>query len=116
MDPTGECNLTYMKIAMWEPIVDTARLISPNGIAAISDDHVNRSVQWMERAIRWPEVRDRVRQVHRIAHEKAAVLPLWQMREFFAHREGITLGTESPVSLYHGIQRWQLVPDFEGEE
>lgn len=116
VDPTGECNLTYMKIAMWEPIVDTARLISPNGIAAISDDHVNRSVQWMERAIRWPEVRDRVRQVHRIAHEKAAVLPLWQMREFFAHREGITLGTESPVSLYHGIQRWQLVPDFEGEE
>ena len=116
VDSTGECNLTYMKIAMWEPIVDTARLISPNGLAAISDDHVNRSVQWMERAIRWPEVRDRVRQVHRIAHEKAAVLPLWQMREFFAHREGITLGAESPVSLYHGIQRWQLVPDFEDEE
>ena len=57
MDPTGECNLTYMKVAMWEPIVDTARLISPNGIAAITDDHVNRSVQWMERAIRWPEVK-----------------------------------------------------------
>ena len=116
IDTTGECNLTYMKVAMWEPIVDTARLISPNGIAAITDDHVNRSVQWMERAIRWPEVRNRVRQVHRIAHEKAAVLPLWQLREYFAHREGITLGTESPVSLYHGIQRWQLVPNFEDEE
>ena len=116
IDPTGECNLTYMKIAMWEPIVDTARLISPNGLAASADDHVNRSVQWMERAIRWPEVRERVRQVHRIAHEKAAVLPLWQVREFFAHREGITLGTESPVSLYHGIQRWQLVPNFEDQE
>ena len=116
IDTTGECNLTYMKVAMWEPIVDTSRLISPNGIAAITDDHVNRSVQWMERAIRWPEVRNRVRQVHRIAHEKAAVLPLWQLREYFAHREGITLGTESPVSLYHGIQRWQLVPNFEDEE
>ena len=116
IDTTGECNLTYMKVAMWEPIVDTARLISPNGIAAITDDHVNRSVQWMERAIRWPEVRNRVRQVHRIAHEKAAILPLWQLREYFAHREGITLGTESPVSLYHGIQRWQLVPNFEDEE
>lgn len=116
IDTTGECNLTYMKIAMWEPIVDTARLISPNGLAAIADDHVNRSVQWMERAIRWPEVRERVRQVHRIVHEKAAVLPLWQMREYFAHREGVTLGAESPVSLYHGIQRWQLVPNFEDEE
>lgn len=116
VDRTGECNLTYMKIAMWEPVVDTARLISPNGIAAIADDHVNRSVQWMERAIRWPEVRERVRQVHRITHEKAAILPLWQLREYFAHREGITLGAESPVSLYHGIQRWQLVPNFEDEE
>ena len=116
MDPTGECNLTYMKVAMWEPIVDTARLISPNGIAAITDDHVNRSVQWMERAIRWPEVRARVRQVHRITHEKAAVLPLWQLREYFAHREGITLGAEAPVSLYHGIQRWQLVPNFDEVE
>lgn len=116
VDTSGECNLTYMKISMWEPIVDTARLISPNGLAAIADDHVNRSVQWMERAIRWPEVRERVRQVHRIAHEKAAVLPLWQIREFFAHRESITLGENSPVSLYHGIQRWRLVPSFEDGE
>jgi hypothetical protein len=40
---------------------------------------------------------------------------LWQLREYFVHREGITLGAEAPVALYHGIQRWQLVPDF-GEE
>ncbi len=115
VDETGECHLVYTKLAMWEPLVDTTRLLSPNGLVQIQDDHVNRSVQWLERSIRWQEVRERVRQVHRIAHEKVAIIPLWQLREYFAHREGITLGAESPVALYHGIQRWQLVPDF-GEE
>ena len=107
--------MVYTKLAMWEPLVDTTRLLSPKGLVHIEDDHVNRSVQWLERSIRWQEVRERVRQVHRIAHEKVAIIPLWQLREYFVHREGITLGADSPVALYHGIQRWQLVPDF-GEE
>ncbi|MEC7566873.1 MAG: ABC transporter substrate-binding protein [Planctomycetota bacterium] len=115
-DETGECNLVYTKLAMWEPLVDTTRLLSPNGLVSIRDDHVNRTVQWLERSIRWQEVRDRVRQVHRIAHEKVAVIPLWQLREYFVHREGITLGADAPVALYHGIERWQLVPDFGEEE
>jgi tetratricopeptide (TPR) repeat protein len=115
IDETGECHLVYTKLAMWEPLVDASRLLSPNGLVHIQDDHVNRSVQWLERSIRWREVRDRVQQVHRIAHEKVAIIPLWQLREYFVHREGITLGVDAPVALYHGVQRWQLVPDF-GEE
>ena len=98
---------------MWEPIVDGKKLLSPNGLVKITDDHVNRSMRWVDTAMRWPEVRNRIRQVHRIANEKVAIIPLWQIREYYAHIDSIQLGSNEPVSLYHGISKWRLVPTFD---
>ena len=113
VDESGEAHLTYAEVAMWEPIVDGKKLLSPNGLVKITDDHVNRSMRWVDTAMRWPEVRSRIRQVHRIANEKVAIIPLWQIREYYAHIDSIKLGSNAPVSLYHGISRWRLVPTFD---
>lgn len=113
VDTSGEAHLTYAELAMWEPIVDGPKLLSPNGLVKVTDDHVNRSMRWVDTAMRWPQVRDRIRQVHRIANEKVAIIPLWQIREYYAHIDSIQLGSSEPVSLYHGISRWRLVPTFD---
>ena len=78
----------------------------------VQDDHVNRSLQWLEAAMRWQEVRDRVRSLHRVCHDKVTVIPLWQMVDYYAHHPGIQLNRRPPVSLYHGVQQWQLAPSL----
>ena len=112
LDDSGEYDLLYCQLAMWEPIVDAGKLLGSEGLAAVSDDHVNRSLQWLESAMRWQEVRSRVRNLHRVCHDKVTVIPLWQMTDFYAHHSGIRLNPKPPVSLYQGVQRWQLAPDL----
>jgi len=109
-DASGDYDLLYCQLAMWEPIVDAGALLGPEGLAMVQDDHVNRSLQWLESAMRWQEVRDRVRSLHRVCHDKVTVIPLWQMVDYYAHHPGIQLNPRPPVSLYHGVQQWQLAP------
>ena len=110
LDPSRDYDLLYCQLAMWEPIVDASALLGPEGLAMVEDDHVNRSLQWLESAMRWQEVRDRVRSLHRVCHDKVTVIPLWQMVDYYAHHPGIQLNRRPPVSLYHGVQQWQLAP------
>ena len=114
-DPEGECDLVYARIAMWEPIVDAGRVLSRTGIAAIEDEHVNRGIRWLQDAKRWPEVTARSRELHRICHDKVAVIPLWQTVDFFAHRSDIRRPASRPVTLYQGVQRWRLGTDLQSE-
>jgi tetratricopeptide (TPR) repeat protein len=109
-DLSGEYDLLYCQLAMWEPIVDAGTLLGTGGLAMVQDDHVNRSLQWLESAMRWQDVRDRVRSLHRVCHDKVTVIPLWQMVDYYAHHSGIQLNRRPPVSLYHGVQQWQLAP------
>jgi len=110
-DTSGECDLVYARVAMWEPIVDAGRLLSRTGIAGIDDEHVNRGVRWLQDAKRWPEVTARSRELHRICHDKVAVIPLWQTVDHFAHRSDVRRAASRPVTLYQGIQRWRLGTD-----
>ncbi|MDE0735593.1 MAG: ABC transporter substrate-binding protein [Pirellulaceae bacterium] len=110
-DPKGECDLVYARIAMWEPLVDAGRVLSRRGIAGIEDEHVNRGVRWLQDAKRWPEVTARSRELHRVCHDKVAVIPLWQTVDHFAYRSDVRLAASRPVTLYQGIQRWRLGTD-----
>ena len=110
-DPDGECDLVYARVAMWEPIVDAGRVLSRTGIAGIDDEHVNRGIRWLQDAKRWREVTARSRELHRICHDKVAVIPLWQTVDFFAHRTEVRRAASRPVTLYQGIQKWRLGTD-----
>ena len=114
-DPAGECDLVYARVAMWEPIVDAGRLLSSTGLAGIQDEHVNRGVRWLQDAKRWPEVTARSRELHRVCHDKVAVIPLWQTIDHFAHRNEIRRAASRPVTLYFGVQRWRLGTDKRSE-
>ena len=109
-DESGDYDLLYSQLAMWEPIVDASKLLGPGGLAQVNDDHVNRALQWLESAMRWQDVRDRVRSLHRVCHDRVTVIPLWQMVDYYVHHQSIQLNQRSPVSLYHGVQQWQLAP------
>jgi hypothetical protein len=101
-------DIVYVSAAVWEPIIDARRVLGPEGLAASEDQLVGLGLRQLEHAKNWREVRDRLLDLHAIAHHELPVLPLWQMVESYAYRrELVGMGSEI-VSLYQNAGNWRL--------
>jgi ABC-type transport system substrate-binding protein len=107
-DPDGECDLTYAEIAIWEPVIDARRLLGERGIAPAASPYVRQSLRWLDQAQNWGEVREKLLGLHRISHNEATLIPLWQTVDFFAYNKRIRNIGESPVWLYQNIDQWRV--------
>jgi hypothetical protein len=101
-------DIVYVAAAVWEPVLDARRILGPEGLAASEDQLVGLGLRRLEEAKNWREVRDRLLDLHAIAHHELPVLPLWQMVDSYAYRrELIGVGSEI-VSLYQNAGNWRL--------
>ena len=107
-DVDGQCDLVYTEIAIWEPVVDAGRLLNPNGPAACDSAYVRQTVRWLELAENWGNVRQRLLDVHRAVHNEAAVIPLWQMVDYYAYDGRLRNLGEHLVWLYQNVDQWRL--------
>ncbi len=101
-------DIVYVSAAVWEPIIDARRVLGPEGLAGSQDQLVGLGLRQLEQAKNWKEVRDRLLDLHSIAHHELPVLPLWQMVESYAYRRQLVgMGSEI-VSLYQNAGNWRL--------
>lgn len=101
-------DIVYVSAAVWEPVIDARRVLGPEGLAACEDQLVGLGLRRLEEARNWREVRDRLLDLHAIAHHELPVLPLWQMVDSFAYRrELIGVGSDI-VTLYQNADNWRL--------
>jgi hypothetical protein len=101
-------DIVYVSAAVWEPVVDARRLLGPEGLAGSDDQLVGLGLRRLEEAKNWREVRDRLLDLHAIAHHELPVLPLWQMVDSYAYRRQLLgVGTDI-VSLYQNAGKWRL--------
>ncbi|MCI0360559.1 MAG: ABC transporter substrate-binding protein [Planctomycetaceae bacterium] len=107
----GECDAVYVQAAVWEPIVDAARLLGPEGLAPAKSAFIQLTLRQIERAANWQEARERFRQLHRLLHEDVTVIPLFQTFDYYAYRKSWSGLEASRVSLYENIADWRFVPD-----
>lgn len=111
-DATGKCDLVYLQLSAWEPIVDASRLLGPDGPAPASSAFVQLTLRQLERAQNWQEARERLRQLHRLMHEDVSLLPLFQTMDHYAYRRSLKGVSPDRVSLYQDIERWQAAPQL----
>ncbi len=109
VDVTGESDLVYMQVAMWEPLTDARRLLAPTGIAAGGNEYVGLALQRLDGARNWREARTRLHELHRIVAEQVAIIPLWQTVNFLAHRKRLQGLGLRPLVLYEDVEQWHLV-------
>jgi hypothetical protein len=101
-------DIVYVSAAVWEPVIDARRILGPDGLAGSQDQLVGLGLRRLEEARNWREVRDRLLDLHFIAHHELPVLPLWQMVDSYAYRrELIGIGSDI-VSLYQNAGNWRL--------
>jgi hypothetical protein len=107
-DDEDIADIVYVSAAVWEPVVDARRLLGPEGLAGSDDQLVGLGLRRLEEAKNWREVRDRLLDLHAIAHHELPVLPLWQMVDSYAYRRQLLgVGTDI-VSLYQNAGKWRL--------
>ena len=101
-------DIVYVSAALWEPVIDARRILGPEGLAASEDQLVGLGLRRLEEARNWREVRDRLLDLHSIAHHELPVLPLWQMVDSYAYRREL-IGVGSDIlSLYQNAGKWRL--------
>jgi tetratricopeptide (TPR) repeat protein len=106
-DADGKCDLVYLQLAAWEPVVDAVRLLGPGGLAEADSPAIQLVLRQLAAAGNWQQVRERLIMLHRLIHEETTVLPLWQTIDYYAYRR--TLGGISPARLtpYQDVEQWR---------
>ncbi len=104
----GTADIVYVAAAVWEPIIDARRLLGPDGLAGSESQMVGLGLRRLEEAKNWKEVRDRLLDLHSIAHHELPVLPLWQLVDSYAYRRSLVGVGNEIVSLYQNAENWRL--------
>ena len=111
-DATGKCDLVYLQLAAWEPIVDAGRMLGPGGPASTDNAFIQLTVRQLESTRNWQQARDRLRQLHRLIHEEVALLPLFQTIDHYAYRRTLQGLAQERVTLYQDIEHWLPAPQL----
>ena len=104
----GNWDLVYFDNVMAEPILDAHRLLGGRGICGGGSSHLELALRQLAMADNWSEVRTRLHQIHGLARQEGAIIPLWQLTEHFAYSSRVTGIEPQPVSLYDDIESWRL--------
>jgi ABC-type transport system substrate-binding protein len=106
-----DVDLLYAELPMWEPLVDARRVLGEDGIAGGCSPYMTLALRQLDEAVDWKQVRECLHTVHRICYDDAAIIPLWQLVEFFACHDSIQGVATKPVSLYQNVEQWR--PPFQ---
>jgi len=103
-------DLVYAAVAMWEPAIDLARVIGPEGLAGSQDQLLGQGLRRLQAARNWREVRGAMFELHRTAHNELPVIPLYQLTDAYAYRTDLLDGVgKDNVSLYQQVDQWRVM-------
>ena len=111
-----DIDLIYAELAVWEPVIDVEPLLGMNGLSGGVSPYMSLALKNLRAASDWRRVGSRMRQVHRISYTDVAVIPLWQLYDYFVHAPGLAGVGDSPVTLYENVEQWKLTIGDSKEE
>lgn len=106
----GEFDLIYAEIAIAEPCIDVPRVLGSDGLARWATPVMQLALRRLHEASSWSDVRQRLHDIHRLAHDELTIIPLWQLTEHLAYRPVLAGIEERPISLYQHVEQWRLAP------
>jgi tetratricopeptide (TPR) repeat protein len=115
-DADGKCDLVYLQLGTWEPLVDAARLLGPGGLAEADNPAIQLVLRQLAASTNWQQVRERMVALHRLVHEDATVLPLWQTIDHYAYRRALGGLSDGRLTLYQDVEQWRSVAQLARSE
>jgi ABC-type transport system substrate-binding protein len=115
-DAEHKCDLVYLQLAAWEPIIDARRVFEAGGIAPVTSPFTQLALRQVDAARNWQQARERLVMLHRLIHEDMSILPLWQTMDHFAYRKTLRGIAPRRLSLYQDVEQWQTAPQLARSE
>ena len=95
---------------MREPLSDVRQLYGSDGQIPTLDPYVNLTLRQIDKGENWKEIRERLKELHRLLYEEAIVLPLWQIVDQFVYHRGLQGVRDRPIFFYDGVDQWRVIP------
>jgi ABC-type transport system substrate-binding protein len=111
-----DVDLLYAELPMWEPLIDARRVFGEDGMTGGCSPYMTLVLRQLDEAVDWTQVRDCLHRVHRIAFDDTAIVPLWQLVEYFVYRDSLGGIPVRPVSLYQNIEQWRPPFNYSAEK
>jgi len=110
--PTDNYDLLYQEWLISEPVVDVGRLFGSQSLLSDVSPYLSQMTRRLAGANNWGQARETLHRIHQIVYDETAIVPLWQIAEYFAYHQrlhGLDEGNH-PVHLYQNVENWQIIP------
>ena len=94
---------------MSEPLADARRLMAEDGLAQIKMAPIDLALRRLDEAESWSQARRRLYELHLLAFNEVAILPLWQLPVYHARRNSLRGVGSNLQTLYDQVDAWELV-------
>jgi ABC-type transport system substrate-binding protein len=98
----------YVELTMTEPLADADFLFGSQGVVNDLSAPIEQMMRQVNVSNSWRAASNNLKQLHRQILNDVAVLPLWQMREHYAHRRNVRDVGRDLMFLYQYVDRWQI--------
>lgn len=113
--PDEDYDFLYVEIAMNEPLSEAGFLFGPKGLVANLSATSEQTMRLVQVSSSWRLASTNLRQLHRQLINEMAILPLYQMREFYAYRANTKNIGRDLMYLYQMVDQWRIEPLATGE-
>jgi ABC-type transport system substrate-binding protein len=98
----------YVDAVMDEPQFDMRRLLGSAGLVRGGSAYLELALRQLSTVTNWTQSRERMHEIHRLAHQELVVIPLWQLIDRLAYRDQIQGIPRRPISLYQNVEQWTI--------
>jgi len=120
VDSGKQFDLAYRTFKMRTSVIHPDGLFCPStrsprwgpSLANCASPWLRKRLMLLYQRTDWDATRDDLKAIHRIAHQDTAVVPLWQVVDYFAYHKSVAGIGKMPMDLYQNVVSWKIEPWF----
>jgi ABC-type transport system substrate-binding protein len=117
-------DLVYRIHYVRDPVLDAARVlclgppVSRNGEAFpnCGSPWLRQNLRELELATNWPIAKEKLKLVQHWARYDVAIIPLWQLTDYYAYHQRVHGFPEKPLGFYQDAAGWQIDPWYRQDQ
>jgi peptide/nickel transport system substrate-binding protein len=114
--PDDNWDFLYLEVTMEEPLVDASNVIGTEGFATTVSAPIEQTLRNLSYARSWQRACADLRRLHRQTAVDLSVVPLYQVKEYFAYRDTVRAIGRDLIHLYQNVDRWKIDLTAEKEQ
>ena len=114
--PDDNWDFLYLEVTMEEPLVDASNVFGTDGFATTVSAPIEQTLRNLSYARSWQRACADLRRLHRQTAVDLSVVPLYQVKEYFAYRDTVRAIGRDLIHLYQNVDRWKIDLTAEKEQ